>query len=198
MSVAKITIGNEMYLTFVEHIKLFSALHPNYCVSLMEDQRKSSEGFLLVFTCNFNEWLLKLLGSKKDAKKYHKSMIKAHHGTCALFQVFEQETESEVITDKNISASIVLLETSSQGLWSNPSLSHLFSMNRLIQLTHRLKDWFRIDAVLTVSGPLDDHLWEMTFTLLCAILCLQKTWNTSATNDFDTQLIERLLERLIN
>ncbi len=137
MSVAKITICNEIYLTFVEHIKFFSALDPNYCVSLMKDQRKSSEGFLLVFTCNFNECLLKLLGSKKDAKKYHNSIIKAHHGTCALFQVFEQETESEVITDKNISASIVLLETSSQGLWSNPSLSHLFSMNRLIQLTHR-------------------------------------------------------------
>lgn len=119
----------------MEHIKLFSALNPNDCLSLMENQRKS---FLLDFTCNFNEWILKLLGSKKDVK-HHKSITKPHHGTY-IFQVFVQETEFEVIIvqKRNISASILdLLETSSHSLWTNPSLSHLFSVNWLIQLTNR-------------------------------------------------------------
>ncbi len=45
MSVANITFCNDIYLTFVEHIKLFSSLHPNYHLSFEENQRKSSEGF---------------------------------------------------------------------------------------------------------------------------------------------------------
>ncbi len=41
----QITFCNDIYLTFVEHIKLFSSVHPNYRLSLEENQRKSSEGF---------------------------------------------------------------------------------------------------------------------------------------------------------